>query len=128
MAEKVTGYAEEVVKLVAALKNDNCPTAAVQRNLLAVHLATVLAVHHRLLYDSENHLWELVASLMGKEWSRNQHAALGLHGETLEASCTAALSLYKTAVADVYDLFNDRQKAVVEHAKERCRQLQSASL
>ena len=75
VAEQVTGYAEEVHKLVAALRNGNRPLAAVQRSLLAVH--------RRVLYGSENRLWDLVADAMGEGWSRTQSAALGLGGESL---------------------------------------------
>ena len=80
VAEKITGYAEEVFKLVAALKNDCRPTAAVQRSLLAVRLAPVLAIHHRVLYGSENQLWDLISGAMGEEWSRYQSVALGNGG------------------------------------------------
>ena len=45
VAEEVTGYAEEEHKLVAALHSGDWPLAAVQRSLLAVHLAPILAVH-----------------------------------------------------------------------------------
>ena len=60
MAEVVTGYAEEVHKLAAALRNGNRPLAAVQRSLLAVH--------RRILYGSENRLWDLASGVMGEEW------------------------------------------------------------
>jgi hypothetical protein len=43
VAEETTGYAEEVHKLAPALRNGNRPLAAVQRSLLAVHLAPVVA-------------------------------------------------------------------------------------
>jgi hypothetical protein len=66
VAEEATGYAEEVHKLAAALRNGNRPLAAVQRSLLAVHLAPVVAVHRRILYGSENHLWDLVSGAMGR--------------------------------------------------------------
>jgi hypothetical protein len=66
VAEETTGYAEEVHKLAPALRNGNRPLAAVQRSLLAVHLAPVVAVHRRILYGSENHLWDLVSGAMGR--------------------------------------------------------------
>ena len=61
----MTGYAGEVHKLAAALRNGNRPLAAIQRSLLAVHLAPVLAVHRRILYGPENRLWDLVSGAMG---------------------------------------------------------------
>lgn len=120
VAEKITGYAEEVFKLVAAFENGRRPAAAVQRSLLAVHLAPVLAVHRRLLYGSENVLWELLSRAMGEEWRRNQNAALATGGEAFETSCTAALNLYEIAADEVYSLFDSRQKPVVEHARTYC--------
>ena len=86
--------------LVAALRNDNRPLAAVQRTLLAVHLAPILAVHRRILYGSENCLWDLVADAVGEGWSRTQSAALGLGGESLERTCEAALWLYGLAAEE----------------------------
>jgi hypothetical protein len=97
VAEKATGYAEEVHKLAAALRNGNRPLAAGQRSLLAVHLAPVVAVHRRILYGSENHLWDLVSGAMGEGWHELQSAALGLGGEGFERTCAAALGLYGLA-------------------------------
>lgn len=116
VAERVTGYAEEVHKLVAALRNGNASTAAVQRSLIAVHLAPVLAVHHRIVYASENHLWNLVSEAMGEEWSREQSAALGQGDETFEETCTAALRLYGLAAGEVAPLLDERQREVVGYA------------
>ena len=125
VAEEVTGYAEEVHKLVAALLNGDRPLAAIQRSLLAVHLASILAVHRRILYGSENRLWDLVADAMGEGWSRTQAAALGLGGESLGRTCGAALGLYDLAAEEVAPLLDGRQRAVVERARGLA---QSASL
>jgi hypothetical protein len=38
-------------------------------------------VHRRILYGSENHLWDLVSCAMGEEWHELQFATLGLGGE-----------------------------------------------
>ena len=127
VADQITGYAEEIFKLVAALKNNRYSTVAAQRSLLALHLAPALAVHHRILYGSENLLWDLVAGTMGEQWGRDQYAAFGINGETLETSCKAALNLYEVAANTVYSLLDDRQKAVVTNAQKSLRQLQSAS-
>jgi hypothetical protein len=97
VAEEVSGYAEEVHKLAAALRNGNRPLAAVQRSLLAVHLAPVVAVHRRILYGSENQLWDLVSGAMGEGRHELQSAALGLGGEGFERTCAAALGLYGLA-------------------------------
>lgn len=76
-------------------------TAAVQRDLLALRLASILAVHHRLLYGSENILWEQVGERMSEEWRRAQAAAFNTAGESLETSCAAALRLFRLATDSV---------------------------
>ena len=116
VAEQVTGYAEEVHKLVAALRDGNTSTAAVQRSLLAVHLAPVLAVRRRILYGSENRLWDLVSDAMGEEWRREQARALGQGDESFEETCTAALRLYVLAADDVRPLLDRLQREVVDYA------------
>ena len=50
-------------------------TAAVQRSILAIRPAQILAVHRRILYGSENRLWDLAADVMGEEWRLTQSAA-----------------------------------------------------
>ncbi len=125
VAEEITGYAEEVHKLVAALRTGDRSMAAVQRTLLAVHLAPVLAVRRRILYGSENRLWDLVSGAMGEGWHELQSAALGLGGEGFERTCAAALGLYGLAAEEVSPLLDGRQGAVVERAR---RLAQSASL
>ena len=117
VAEETTSLAEEVHKLVAALQRGNRSTAAVQRSLLAVNLATILAVHRRILYGSENRLWEIISETMGEEWRRAQDAALGLGDEPFGETCEAALRLYALAAKDVEHLFDGRQANVVDHAR-----------
>lgn len=116
VAERITGYAEEVHKLVAALRSGDASTAAVQRSLLAVHLAPILAVHRRILYGSENRLWDLVSEAMGEEWRRAQSAALGLDAGSHRETCTAALRLYALAVAQTAQLMDERQRDVTGYA------------
>ena len=118
VAEEVTGYAEEVHKLVAALRREDLSTAAVQRSILAVHLAPVLAVRRRILYGSENRLWNLVSEAMGEKWRQAQSAALALNGEPFEETCQAALRLYGLAADETRSLLNERQRQVVRHARE----------
>lgn len=114
--EELTGWAEEVHKLVGNLEHRRRMAAAVQRSLLAIHLASIIAVHHRILYDTENQLWKLVARKMGDRWARVQRRALGLEGESFEETCSAAVELFALAAAEVRDLFDDRQYGVVSHA------------
>ena len=119
VAEEITALAEEVHKLVAALRAGHRTTAAVQRSVLALRPAQVLAVHRRTLYGSENRLWDLVAEAMGEGWRLAQSAALGLNGEPFEETCRAALKLYGLAVDNAYQLLDERQRGVANHARLR---------
>jgi hypothetical protein len=114
VAEAITGHVEEVVKLIAARRRDDRLLAAVQRGVLALRLPAVMAVHRRLLYETENRLWALVAEEMGSDWAAAQSAALGLAtGMTPEL---AALRLFSLAATDISPLLTPGQTAVVELA------------
>lgn len=116
VAEQLTGYAEEVHKLVAHIARETLQYAAAQRSILALRIPIIMAVHKRILYGSENRLWDLVADRMGSEWAKKQSAALGLTGQPFHDSCTGALELYVMACACASDLFDNRQQVVIEHA------------
>lgn len=119
VAEEITGYAEEVHKLVAALRAGDLATAAVQRSVLALALASRLSVHLRMLYETENRLWERVADRMGGPWMAAQRAALGLAGERLEETLDAALDLFFMAVATAWPSMDERQRSVCGGALAR---------
>jgi predicted nucleotidyltransferase len=116
VAEELTGWAEEVHKLVGSLELGQRESAAVQRSLLAIHLARILAVYHRILYDSENQLWGLVSVKMGPEWTKVQSTALGEGEETFVDTCNAALQLFALVAHDVMRVLDERQYEVVAHA------------
>ena len=116
VAEKFTGWSEEVHKLVNAFAAGRMSAAAVQRNLLATHLAPILAVHLRILYESENYLWDIISEPMGGEWGAAQSQAFGVNGEDFEATCRAALRLFVLAAREVDGLLDDRQRGVVQYA------------
>lgn len=116
VAAELTGFAEEIHKLVAALERGQAYTAAVQRSVIALGLAPRMAVHHRILYGSENVLWDLVAARMGSGWAAAQSAAFGAGGEDIDASSRAALRLYALATAAAAALFDARQRRVVAAA------------
>ena len=120
VAEQVTGYAEEVHKLVAALGRGDPTAAAVQRSVLALRLAVVLSVHRRLLYDSENWIYRVVAEEMGEPWAATQAAALCLDGQPATESVAAALTLYALAAEEARELLDERQRDVVSHALAIC--------
>ncbi len=116
VAEEIAGLAEEVHKLAGLLSVANAHGAAVQRSVIALQLAGLLALRHRILYSSENVLWDLVAERMGEPWASTQAAALSESGETLDASCRAALRLYALAAAEARPLLDRPQRAVVDAA------------
>jgi len=119
VAESLTGFAEEVHKLVTSLERGRTTTAAVQRSVLALRLARVLALHRRVLYGSENRLWDVVAQEMGPVWRDAQAAAFGIGGESLDVGCKAALQLFAISALEVMPLLDERQRAVVEQALRR---------
>ena len=116
VAEQVTDYAEEVHTLIGNLDQDQMTGAAAIRSQLALHLAQFLSVHHRLLYETENELWDEVAKVMGPDYAARQLFALGVEDATLEESCNAALGLFVIAAKETMHLLNATQQAVVEHA------------
>lgn len=116
VAREIAGLAEEAHKLVAALERGARLTAAVQRNVLALRMAGIMAVHNRLLYGTENRLWDLVAAALGDPWASVQARAMGLGGESFEDTCRAALHLYVLAAQAARDVFDAAQQAIVDHA------------
>jgi hypothetical protein len=118
VAEELTSYAEEVHKLIGNLRLGRRNAAAVQKSLLAVRMAPILAVHHRILYDTENQLWDVVSTRMGAEWTRLQSIALGESSRKFEEACRAALQLFSLAAEEVKPLLDERQYTVVANACE----------
>jgi nitrate/nitrite-specific signal transduction histidine kinase len=118
VAEEITGYAEEVHRLIGNLQLGRKHAAAVIRSILAYRMAQILAVHCRTLYDTENQLWNLVSTGMGAEWEQLQSMALGEGNENFEETCEAALQLYAKAAQEVRHLLNRQQFEVVAHACE----------
>ena len=116
VAEEITGYAEEVHRLIGNLQLGRKHAAAVMRSILALRMAPILAVHYRILFDTENQLWNLVSAKMGAEWEQLQSAALGEGNQNFEETCKAALQLYAKTADIVRHLLNPQQYEVVRHA------------
>jgi hypothetical protein len=116
VAEEFTGYAEEVHKLVTNRARGRWRVAGVQRAVLALRLAPLLAPYLELLYESEDDVWDLVAAQLGSQWASAQSAALSEGGETLETACEAALELFGLAARLLAAHFDARQLGVVAHA------------
>ncbi|MEK7474413.1 MAG: nucleotidyltransferase domain-containing protein [Candidatus Coatesbacteria bacterium] len=113
VADAITHRAENVHKILGLLSQGWTMAAAVQRSFLAIVLPGILAVHLRILYESENDYAELVARKMGQPWIRCQRAALGGHGESSAAASEATLALYLLAAAKLWPLLDQEQRAVV---------------
>jgi hypothetical protein len=118
VAEELTGYAEEVHRLVGNLQLRRRSAVSVQRSILAIRMAPILAVHHRILYETENQLWDLVSERMGADWAQLQSAAFGEGGQSFEETCRASLNLYSSTAREVRHVLNQRQCRVVAHACE----------
>lgn len=116
VAEELTGWTEEVHRLIGNLQLGRRSAAAVQRSALAIKMAPIMAAHHRIFYDSENRLWDLVSKKMGMKWAQVQSVALGEGGESFEDTCKAALQLFALAAQAVKHLLDQRQYQVVAHA------------
>ena len=123
VAEQVTGYAEEVQRLVGSLQLERRSIAGVVRSLLAIHMAPIMAVRYRIFYDTENQLWNLVSTKMGTEWASAQKASLGMNGETFEETCKAALELFILTARRIKPLLDSRQRAVISHSCSAASQL-----
>jgi hypothetical protein len=121
VAEATTGWAEEVHKLVGMFERGALLGAGVQRSLLAIRLAPIVALHRRMLYASENVLWDVVCDAMGEPWASTQSAALGLNGQSLDESARASLRLYVLATDEVMPVLSEQQRAVVTHARALAR-------
>jgi hypothetical protein len=114
VAEAIVGYAEEVLKLVAARHAGDHLLAAVQRSVLALRLPRVMAVHQRLMYETENRLWHLVAEAMGTRWAAAQAAAFGR--ATSDDADSAALELFTLAANEVRPRLTPAQAEVANLA------------
>ncbi len=117
VAREVTGLAEEAIKLIRALAESQPETAAVQRNLIANRLAVVMAVHRRILWGSENGLWERVGARVGGKWHAAQRVALGVGEVDLEGSCRGALELYRLTGDAVRKTLSSEQVRILEHVR-----------
>jgi hypothetical protein len=116
VASQITTLAEETHSLYSNLDQDNMTGAAMQRSMVAVEVAPVMAVHHKLLYESEKKLWDLVGEKEGRDWAAAQEAALGQNGESFWDTCEAAFTLFSKAASATASHLSETQKEVVEHA------------
>ncbi|WP_431886579.1 nucleotidyltransferase domain-containing protein [Micromonospora wenchangensis] len=108
-AETVTGFAEEALKLMAAIRDRRDVAAAAQAQLIAVHLTPVMAAAHHELFTSENALWhgtagdprwfEALARVLPSEHWTAARGAVGLYLYAVDATY-AWMSPAQRGVAD----------------------------
>lgn len=113
IGDQIAGLAEEALKLFAALRDGCQMTAAVQRNVLALRMAGIMALHRRILYGTENRLWDLLAEEMGDPWAAAQTCALGINNDSFASTCRAALELYALTAAETLSVLNDTHRRIV---------------
>lgn len=114
VAEELTGYTEDILKMVAMIENSDLHAATAQRAWLSIELPFIMSIYLRQLYGSENVVWKMVASAMGPDWVRIQHAAFGLNGESALETCRAVLTLYLATYRHISHHCDDRQHEVIK--------------
>lgn len=114
VADTVTGLAEEAGKVAGLAAAGSARAAAVNRAVLALQLGRPLAVHHRLLYGTENRLWDELAEREGPKWTADLDAALGVRAVPADAAARAAVRLYARSAARVRRQLSPGQRAVVD--------------
>jgi hypothetical protein len=116
VADEFASLAEEIYKVIAGILHDQRRMAAVNRAVLALRLAHLVALRRGLLWETENDLWDLVAGELGEGWAADQDAALGLADAPTAEQSRSALTLYARAAREIAPILDDRQRAVVRGA------------
>ena len=113
VAREIVGYCEDAARLLRHMQTGNALGAAALRSVLAIRMAHIMAVHLRVLYDSENDLWALVAGRMPAEWGDLQKRAMGIETHIPDQSARAALRLFVATARQASRLFDHEQREVV---------------
>jgi Nucleotidyltransferase domain len=116
VADSITGLAEETHRLAGDLRRGELTSAAVQRSVIALHLAPIMAVHKRILYGTEHGLWDRMAQELGPEWGTCQADALGVTAVPVEQGCKAAVVLFRLAVGEARSVLSEDQASIVDTA------------
>ena len=120
IADQITSQAEEIHTLIGNIDQDQLTGAAAIRSQIVAGLAKLLSVHRQILYGSENELWDLVGRDMGDGFAALQATALGVRSAPLEEACKATFALFELASEETWPSLDERQRAVVGHARELC--------
>lgn len=117
VSDELAHYSEEVHSLYTNLELELSLGAAVQRGMVASKLAPIVALHERILYETEKELWDLVADKMGPGWEKVQERALGLEGD-FATGCKATFELFQMTVDHVGRTGDEAADEVIAHAYE----------
>jgi hypothetical protein len=117
ISDQLAHYSEEVHSLYTNLEMDLSLGAAVQRGMVAKQLAPIVALHERILYETEKELWDLVADKMGPRWEEVQQRALGLEGD-FTSGCKATFELFRLTVDHIRRTGDASTDEVIAHAYE----------
>ncbi|WP_026924723.1 nucleotidyltransferase domain-containing protein [Glycomyces arizonensis] len=115
-ADGIVGLAEEVHKVCGMLGRGNPRAAAANRAILALQLPGILAAADRILYRTENDLWDLVCEAEGEAWASAWDTATGTVRADPAEACRAGLRLYLIAAGRLDHVFTQAQRPVVETA------------
>ncbi|MCD0445150.1 nucleotidyltransferase domain-containing protein [Glycomyces sp. A-F 0318] len=116
-AGELVGLAEEVHKVAGMLEAGRARAAAANRAILALRLGHPMAAAHRLVWDSDNTLWDALAAAAGPDWARAWDDAAGVTGAGHDAGCRAALTLYRLAADHLAHHLDANGRAVVRTAR-----------
>lgn len=109
---------EEVYKLLGGLKAHD-PSKVMYATLgLGLGLAETMAVHKRLLVESENRYFDLLYTAVGKEspWSRAHRLAVGWRAGAFERRGIAALQLYWESFVEFKEVIAEEHLGVIQPA------------
>lgn len=116
VARSVADLAEKVGKMVGMARGGNHRAAAINAGLLAARMGYVLSVHRRVLYGSENELWDRISEGSPEAWRTAQDAALGLSQGSRSETIRAAGGLYRMTAAEVAAILNAEERTAVDWA------------
>ncbi|GAB4003309.1 hypothetical protein GCM10029992_44460 [Glycomyces albus] len=116
-ASGVVGLAEEAHKVAGMLATGNLRAAAANRDLLLLQLPGLVAAADRVLYISENELWDAVCEAEGPDWTSAWDTAAALVPIDVRTSCRAALRLYRLAAARLDAHFTSAERPVIATAR-----------
>ena len=98
--------------------------SAAIRSETALKIGRALAVHRRLVQESENGLWEAIADAGGAEWRRLLEQALAVDGEDVRASAAGAVQLFALLVAECRERLDERERKIVDAALQSAEERQ----